>query len=153
MTYSNGDKKVVFEESAINVFKHYIQTGKKFEKGGILLGRCLDENTVVIEKASIPTLFDRSNKYNFQRDKRSAQIFIDYEFLSSQGKTIYLGEWHTHSEDAPIPSSTDIKMIKHQFKKNKINETFLFMVIVGRKKNYVGYYNGKKLIEFYHSTE
>ncbi|MFB9053553.1 Mov34/MPN/PAD-1 family protein [Formosa undariae] len=153
MTYSNDDKNVIFEESCINIFKHYTQTGKKFEKGGILLGRCTDENTVVIEKASIPTLFDRSSRYNFQRDKRSAQIFIDYEFIASQGKTIYIGEWHTHPEDLPTPSTTDVQMIKRQFKKNKINETFLFMVIVGRKKNYVGYYDGKKLIEFHLSTE
>lgn len=153
MTYTNSNKIVVFEESAINVLKHYIQTGKKFEKGGILLGRCLNENTIVIEKASIPTLFDRSSRYNFQRDKRSAQIFIDYEFLASQGKTIYLGEWHTHPEDAPTPSTTDIQMIKLQFKKNKINETFIFIVIIGRKKNYVGYYDGNKITEFHLSTE
>lgn len=145
MTYSDGNIVVVFDEGVLNVFSHFRQTGKKYEKGGILLGQCLEDNKIIIKKASTPTLFDKSQRYNFYRDRRSAQIFIDYEFLNSLGKTIYIGEWHTHPEDYPTPSSTDIKMIKNQFSKNLINEKFLLMIIVGRNDYYVGYFNGKKL--------
>ncbi|WP_298310208.1 Mov34/MPN/PAD-1 family protein [uncultured Aquimarina sp.] len=147
MTYSDGNINLSFNEGVLNVFSHFKQTGNKYEKGGILLGQCLKQNEIVITKATTPTLFDKSKRYGFHRNKKSAQLFINYEFLNSLGTTIYIGEWHTHPEDYPTPSATDIKMIKNQFKKNLINENFLLMVIVGRKDFYVGYFNGKKLTQ------
>ena len=147
MTYSDSNINVIFDEGVLNVFSHFKQIGNEYEKGGILLGQCLENNKIIVTKATTPTLFDKSNRYGFHRDKRSAQLFINYEFLNSLGKTIYIGEWHTHPEDYPTPSVTDLKMIKNQFKKNLINEDFLLMVIVGRKGFYVGYFNGKKLTQ------
>ena len=147
MTFSDGNIVVAVDDGVLNVFRHFRQVGRKLEKGGILLGQCYDNDSIVIKKASTPTKFDKSHRFNFFRDKRSAQLFIDYEFLNSNGKTIYLGEWHTHPEDYPTPSGTDVKMIKNQFNKNSINEDFLIMVIVGRKSFYVCYFDGKRIIQ------
>ncbi|MBO0356202.1 MULTISPECIES: Mov34/MPN/PAD-1 family protein [Flagellimonas] len=153
MTYSDVNINVIFDEGVLNVFSHFKQTGNKHEKGGILLGKRLENNKILVTKATTPTLFDKSYRYSFHRDKKSAQLFINYEFLNSLGKTIYIGEWHTHPEDYPTPSSTDIKMIKNQFKKNLINEDFLLMVIVGRKGFYIGHFNGKKLIQLKQNSQ
>lgn len=153
MTYSDVNINVIFDKGALNVFSHFKQTGNKHEKGGILLGQCLENNKILVTKATTPTLFDKSHRYSFHRDKKSAQLFINYEFLNSLGKTIYIGEWHTHPEDYPAPSSTDIKMIKNQFKKNLINENFLLMAIVGRKGFYIGYFNGKNLIQLEQNSQ
>lgn len=146
MIYKGEDKKVVFSEGVLNVFKSYRQKGKKPEMGGIILGKVIGE-TIYVSKASIPTSYDRSSRYNFNRDKKSAQLFIDYEFLNSKGTIIYIGEWHTHPEENPTPSAPDRRMITSQFKRNKINEDFLLMVIVGLKSTYVAVYDGHKILE------
>lgn len=136
---------IEFSKSVNQVFNDFMQTGNRKEKGGILLGE-ICKNEISIIKASVPTIFDKSTRFSFNRNKKSAQIIVDYEFFNSQGKTIYLGEWHTHPEDYPTPSSTDIKMIRQQFNKNLLNEDFLLLVIVGRKSIYVSIFNGKENI-------
>jgi len=146
MTYLGNEKTVIFDEGVINVFKSSRQTGKKPEMGGILMGRAVGSK-IYVQKASIPTPFDKSSRFSFNRHKKSAQLFIDYEFLNSSGTVIYIGEWHTHPESNPTPSGTDFKMIKNQFKENIINEDFLLMVIVGLRNNFVAHYDGSKISE------
>lgn len=148
MRYLGEDFVVNIDEGVVALFKHYKQTGKKGEQGGILLGY-KEGNQINIKKASIPTSYDRSSRFNFVRDKKSAQLFIDYEYFNTKGKITYIGEWHTHPENTAQPSSIDVSMIKKQFEKNKINEEFLIMIIVGLKNNYLGYYNGKTLVELF----
>lgn len=114
------------------------------ESGGILLGQVTSANVYVM-KASTPNQFDRSSRTSFDRDKHIAQIIIEYEFLNSGSKTIYLGEWHTHPETIPSPSTVDINMIKDQFKKNKLNEPFIILLIQGQSGIYVGKFDGYKL--------
>lgn len=115
------------------------------ESGGILLGQVTSGN-VYLMKASAPNQFDRSSRTTFDRDKHIAQIIIEYEFLNSGNKTIYLGEWHTHPEAIPSPSTVDVSMIKDQFKKNKLNEPFLILLIQGQSGIYVGKFDGSKLV-------
>jgi len=116
------------------------------ESGGILLGQMKDTNIYLL-RASTPNAKDRSHRMGFTRHKEVAQSIIDYEFLNSGKKTIYLGEWHTHPENDPSPSIQDSKMINDQFKKNELNEDFIVSFIVGNVSIYIGvldndtYYN------------
>ena len=142
MIYQHGHIKIVIEKNVENFFLNYRQTKNKNEQGGILLGVVM-MNEIRICKASIPTVFDKSNRFSFERNKKSAQLFIDYEFLNSGGKIIYLGEWHTHPESFPTPSNVDLKMIKTQYVKNNLNENFLIMIIIGTKEKYVSFFDGK----------
>lgn len=144
MKFKHKNTTIIIEQNVVDLFNTFRQTGRKPESGGILLGKVY-ENEIRVKKASIPTVFDSSKRYNFIRHKKSAQLFTNYEFKNSGGTIIYIGEWHTHPETIPTPSSTDIKMISTQFRKNKINETFLLMIIVGLKDVYLGIYDGKDL--------
>lgn len=54
-------------------------------------------------------------------------------FKDSNGKKIYLGEWHTHPEDYPKPSSLDKNSILKQIRGNILNSEIIFMLILGRK--------------------
>lgn len=146
MMYIGKEKTVIFDEGVLNVFKTFRQTGRKSEMGGILLGNIIG-NKIYVRKASTPTPFDKSSRFSFNRHKKSAQLFIDYEFLNSKGTVIYIGEWHTHPESNPTPSGPDVRMIKNQFKENIINEDFLLMVIIGQKSNFVAQYDGTKVSE------
>lgn len=145
MIFKYQNIKIAISQSVLDGLNNFVQTGKKLENGGVLMGSIFD-NRIEILRISVPTPFDKCNRYGFIRDKKSAKLFIDYEFVNSNGKIIYLGEWHTHPEDYPAPSSQDIKMIKEQYKENIFNEKFLLMLILGRKDIYFGLFDGTNLI-------
>lgn len=140
-------EKIIIARTVLNLIERFKQRNKKDnEAGGILLGQVTD-NEVYILKITTPNKFDRASRYSFDCNKDAAQVIINYEFLNSSQKTIYIGEWHTHSENFPSPSGVDKNMINNQYFKNKINEPFLILIIQGIKGLYVAIYDGKKLEE------
>lgn len=145
MTFKYKDIKFIIHQSVLDGLNEFRQTGNKFESGGIILGSIFNDRIEIL-KFSIPTPFDKCNRFGFVRDKKSAKLFIDYEFINSRGKIVYLGEWHTHPEDYPTPSNQDNKMIKEQYKVNIYDANFVLMLILGRKGIYLGAFEGKLLI-------
>ncbi|MBW8360971.1 MAG: Mov34/MPN/PAD-1 family protein [Kaistella sp.] len=107
------------------------------EAGGIILGKIINDQINIL-KLSVPTSLDKGSRTNFERNKVSAQIILDYEFYNSNGQLIYLGEWHTHPEPYPSPSKTDLKMLKRQFESNSLNTDFLLLFIKGTDGLYIG---------------
>ncbi len=137
--------KILICDSVIQILSSHKQEEKdKYEVGGILLGQ-VKGNEIYILRLSTPNKYDNASKYGFVRDKDMAQIIVDYEFINSNKKTIYLGEWHTHPEDFPKPSNVDRKMMKDQFQKNTLNEPYLILAIQGHEELYLGLFNGKRL--------
>lgn len=137
---------IFLSKRVLDDFNNYKQDKiNKNESGGILLGQVF-KNNIYILKNSVPSKYDISKRYSFERDMANAQKIIDLEFEESEGRTIYLGEWHTHPENDPNPSGQDLKMIKDQFRKNKLNEPFIVLIIFGIKSYFVGIYNGSKII-------
>jgi integrative and conjugative element protein (TIGR02256 family) len=134
-------------EEVLSMLDKYKQKKYQNESGGIILGFVHDDNSVYISKISQPNAYDRASRFGFERDKKAAQIIVNSEFYESDGKVIYLGEWHTHPEPNPSPSAIDIQMIKQQYKNNKINEDFLILLIQGTGNLYVALYNGKQIID------
>lgn len=110
------------------------------ESGGIITGLVYNHSVSIVD-CSIPSSFDRQNRFNFIRSKEGAQRFIDEKFLASRGTEIYLGEWHTHPENFPKPSFTDLSSFKKTIKNNLLNSHIFFMVIIGLCAIYVGVYN------------
>ncbi|SNV35354.1 Uncharacterised protein [Chryseobacterium taklimakanense] len=144
MIFEYNNIRISISQTVIDGLNNFKQTGKKLEAGGVLMGSIFHDRIEIL-RISIPTPFDKSNRYGFVRDKRSAKIFIDYEFVNSKGKIIYLGEWHSHPEDYPTPSSQDIKMIREQYNENVFDEKFLLMLILGRKDIYLSIFDGKEI--------
>ena len=146
-TFVRKNIKIHISDTVIEIFEKYKQNNKKDnESGGILIGQIKDDNIYIL-KASIPNKFDKSSRYYFECDKDAAQIIINYEFYNSNHKSIYIGEWHTHPENNPTPSSLDKKTIRKQFKNNKLNEPLLILIIQGLKNIYVSLYDGRKFYE------
>lgn len=138
------DLSISLSKEVISIFKNYVQNDiKKPESGGIITGNVY-ENKIEVLNCSEPSRLDQRSRYNYNRSHKSAQIYINEKFEKSEGKEIYLGEWHTHPEDAPIPSTTDIKSFNKTLNKNRLNSDIHFMIIVGIKTVYIGIYkNGK----------
>jgi len=140
-------KSIIIARSVLNLIERFKQTNKKHnESGGILLGQVTDKDIYIL-KVTTPNKFDKARRYSFDCNKDAAQVIINYEFLNSSQKTIYIGEWHTHPENYPNPSGVDKRMIDNQYFKNKLNEPFLILLIQGIKGVYVAIFDGEKLQE------
>lgn len=114
----------------------YLQIGKHFtEAGGVLLGRFLiDSKDIVIDKITVPMLNDVRNRYGFLRKENMHQNIIDKEWEKSKGTCNYLGEWHTHPENYPTPSSIDINDWKRKLKADTFSSRYLYFIIAGIKE-------------------
>jgi integrative and conjugative element protein (TIGR02256 family) len=135
------DITLTIEANVMYKFLEHIQdTNLKPESGGILIGYYIDEYSFIITDISTPTDNDICSRYSFIRSHKNAQRFIKQKFEKSNGKKIYLGEWHTHPENCPTPSNVDILSYKRQLNTNILNSKITFMVIVGLLNIYVGVY-------------
>ena len=113
-----AEYEVNFIDTVLSIFEKFKQREpKQNEAGGILLGQVKDKK-IFITRVTFPNAFDSSSRTSFKRNRRILQVLIDYEFENSEGKNNYLGEWHTHPEECPYPSATDLTMINDQLKKN-----------------------------------
>lgn len=137
--------KIFIDQEVLEILKRYKQTEITMpESGGILLGQIV-QSSIFVKRISIPNRFDKSGRHYFYRDKHAAQLIVNYEFLNSDRRTIYLGEWHTHPEQHPKPSGTDRNMIKNQLHLGTLNEPFALLLIQGLQSIYLGIQVGENL--------
>ncbi|PEA35570.1 hypothetical protein CON45_29255 [Priestia megaterium] len=137
MIYKFGAKQVVFTKSVTKTLHSYKQIKKEqHESGGILLGKVY-KDLIVVDSISEPSKADKSGRYYFERNVYQAQKIIKKAWSESQGERIYLGEWHTHPEHIPTPSSDDKKLINNMLSESLMEIDFLIMVIVGIESDYV----------------
>lgn len=104
------------------------------EAGGMLLGRRIrDSSDVIVDRITIPCQRDVRRRFLFVRDVASSQRIVEGAWAHSKGTEGYLGEWHTHPEDVPSPSSVDHENWLNVFVNTVIEFSELFFVIVGRR--------------------
>jgi integrative and conjugative element protein (TIGR02256 family) len=129
----NGGR-VVVGDGAIGVFDRHRQLRPRSrEAGGILLGRLvIDSSDVIIDAASEPAPKDMRARFRFFRAAQPAQRAVDAAWAGSGGTRNYLGEWHSHPEDVPTPSGTDLQDWQRIILQTVCEQDFLLFVIVGR---------------------
>ncbi len=124
-----------FEDSALETLASFRQlTSVAPEAGGILLGKKLlfcDE--YVVTEVTTPTPLDKQGRFFFLRNKKSTQDRVTSAWIESGGVTNYLGEWHTHPQKAPQPSSVDIKLIQRVINENTPVFPTVFLLILGNQ--------------------
>jgi [CysO sulfur-carrier protein]-S-L-cysteine hydrolase len=80
------------------------------EFGGFLVGYYADDNKHLhITDTILPQSF-KASKYSFERSTRGIEKKLG-NYFKEIPKKFYVGEWHTHPDNSPIPSSTDISAI------------------------------------------
>lgn len=100
----------------------------------MLLGRLMMVgNRVLVDEVTIPGPNDRRSRFHFWRAERPAQEIIDAAWRRSNGELNYLGEWHTHPEDAPLPSSHDRMDWRRLVTIQSYEQPSLFFIIAGRR--------------------
>lgn len=131
MTFIGGERKLILKPEPLGTIQMLAQKGKRgSEAGGILLGKVYEKH-VFIDAVTTPTKPDKSGFHFFVRSKTKVQDHINRAWIASNGHNIYLGEWHSHPIDHPIPSGQDRKMIHDAFRYTKMEIDFLFLVIAG----------------------
>jgi integrative and conjugative element protein (TIGR02256 family) len=97
------------------------------EAGGQLFGRVADDGWAV-EQATGPRRSDFRTRFNFRPNRSSERREIEELFREGLH---YLGDWHTHPEIAPEPSSTDIESMQEMVVASRHELPGFIMMIVG----------------------
>lgn len=119
--------------SVMQTITSHVQRSRKApEAGGVLLGRLLLERPdVLVDSVTVPSKSDRQTRFSFFRARSPAQRHIDQAWRLSKGDQNYLGEWHTHPEAVPAPSTKDLKNWIRLARIAKFEQESLFFVIAG----------------------
>lgn len=107
-------------------------SGYDFESGGILLGsKEAQSPRFIVKELTLPSSLDTRKRFAFVRSKNSANRAIERAWRASGGTVNYLGEWHTHNEKSPCPSSADQNLIGDLVVDGSIPFGRIFMLIAG----------------------
>ncbi len=81
------------------------------EFGGLLVGRYIDnERIVLIEDILLPKRY-ASSRYFFERGSEGLRQALELYYYA-EPRLIYVGEWHTHPDNPAQPSARDIKSMQ-----------------------------------------
>lgn len=117
------------------------------EAGGQLFAE-IREPPLLVVSATEPKVRDFRARFSFVPHRPTEQREIDEQF--SVGLH-YVGDWHTHPQDTPLPSDRDVNSINEMVRLSTHNLSGFLLVIVGRRPFpgglFVGFSNGRDLVQ------
>lgn len=129
LTFSNDSVSVSITEDVFDLWMGFRQIKKEAdESAGLLIGRLISDNNYLIDGITTPKDTDVNERCYFKLDDKVHETDIKEAFNESNGARSYLGTWHTHPQEDPIPSSIDITDWKGHEKENR-DRTLFFPVI------------------------
>lgn len=132
--FKNKFLAIQFENKTLIELTSFCQNSStSVESGGILMGKRLFDGNILITDISVPQKGDIRKRNYFKKNSKLHQRISDTIWKNSSGNIVYLGEWHTHPENIPTPSSIDLRGWALSVKKQEDNKTYIFL-IVGIKK-------------------
>ena len=133
---NQGRNLIYIHPQVLEVFQRHVQAGPvDLEAGGLLLGYVRGSHLEIVE-ATLPTKFDRRFRTFFERMKNLHEHIAHSRWADSQGLVRYIGEWHTHPQDYPAPSGTDL-IEWRKLSVKRIDKRPILGLIVGRKTLYL----------------
>ena len=133
-TSNNGLFKIDIEPMS-RMLSYQQDHGKKTEAGGVMLGRfILNSKNIIVDRVTVPMIGDKRTRTTFIRNEKAHQRIITSAWEKSEGTCNYLGEWHTHPERYPTPSSQDFKNWKEILTTRIFSSLYLYFIIVGTKE-------------------
>jgi integrative and conjugative element protein (TIGR02256 family) len=100
------------------------------EAGGILIGTYRG-NHIQIVQCTVPMKRDVRSIYRFDRKDRGHQLAAMLAWTKSSGTHTFVGEWHTHPEDYPVPSYIDRSTWRDITCRKDLPTVFIIMGRVG----------------------
>lgn len=137
-SYVNEDGlRIRLPSKIFNEILNKISENYPNECGGIFVGKVDIENQcALIERMKMPNLISSTPVF-FKRLASFLNDWLNDVFISSSGDLYYLGEWHSHPNGFPSPSSTDLKTLQKIAKNNNVRiETPLLLIVSYNSKVY-----------------
>ncbi|MCR9193822.1 MAG: Mov34/MPN/PAD-1 family protein [Hyphomonas sp.] len=139
-------KRLIFDARALETLYSERQLNpSQPESGGQLFG-AFTGDAVHIITVTTPSRDDVRSRFRFSRLQATEQAEIDQAFTAGLH---YLGDWHSHPEFKPTPSSIDVVSAKKLFRTSKSELRNFLMVIVGTSENvadlYIALVNGRRV--------
>jgi integrative and conjugative element protein (TIGR02256 family) len=134
--YRRQDSGTIYFSGAVlsQLQSHRQLKTKSKEAGGVLLGRhLLGTLDIIVDEITQPVRSDRRSWSGFFRSLAHHTRAVT-RWRESGGTCAYLGSWHTHPEDVPNPSSTDLEDWRHALDRDRYEGDSLFFVIVGTER-------------------
>ena len=124
------DGYVYIEPTVKQALNNYRQSKlNALEAGGLLTGYFAEQHLHIVD-VTVPLPKDKRTRTRFYRRDPGHIQQVHKNYKSSNGLLNVLGEWHTHPEKQPSPSSIDIKTwYKIQSKRKTLPTVFLIVGI------------------------
>ena len=129
--WTTPDKRILvnFDDKVLDVFRQHIQRlSSDAEAGGLLLGEVRGGHLNLVD-ATFPTAGDLRSRYSFERRPQGHAEVAQKMWSDSRGTVRYLGEWHSHPQDFPIPSGIDRSEWKRLASERKDKRPFLAVIV------------------------
>lgn len=127
-TIPSGTGSLVLHDGVLRLFDRFRQRRRwQREVGGQLFARFEGPATVIIE-ATAPSRFDLRLRTSFQPQRAAQQREIDNRFRRGLH---FVGDWHSHPELVPTPSSLDVASMKECLHRSRHELKALVLIIVG----------------------
>lgn len=126
-----SDGRILMESEPLKVINQYRQDDHlKPEAGGILLGYRRDKHLHIV-LATVPQIGDQRRRFWFSRSSKFHQQVATQKWGGSLGTMDYLGEWHTHPELSPTPSSLDLSEWRTIYRQRSNSMFFMILGLSG----------------------
>lgn len=137
LIYAQSDddpSRVLIPSAIVDQLNQFEQTGQQdLEAGGLLLGLRRGPHIEIV-RITTPLQEDIRTRTSFRRRDLGHFELADLLWMDSQRTVGYVGEWHTHPEPLPIPSSIDSAEWRRVMRIEKRTTIFL---IVGTRNWFV----------------
>lgn len=127
--------KVRISSMLINKLAKYRQLSPiSLESGGVLIGKHLNSNGVLLIDSFTPPLpTDRQSRHGYYRSRAHNDV-VRKLWKETERESTYVGLWHTHPEDCPNYSPIDKTDWMKALKTSRYEGTKLFFFIIGNTK-------------------
>ena len=146
--FSDQQRKIAIEAQIIIQGCFYRQLSwLSKEAGGILIGReVISTNNLIIDQMTEPMPRDKRNRFRFLRRDNGHIEYFEQLYCENENIYGYVGEWHTHPEFNPTPSSVDISSVINIYHLPNNNLPFIILCIIGLENIYWGYVINDRLM-------
>jgi integrative and conjugative element protein (TIGR02256 family) len=126
---SHSEQRLVFMPPVLETFANFRQIRKEPEGGGLLFAE-FEFPIIRISAVTTPHRTDRRWRMLFLPNRILQRRMIKDLFKKGYH---FVGEWHTHPEPNPTPSSLDLTSMRDAFLKSNHELNCFIMVIVGNR--------------------
>ena len=125
---SSSGQTLTLAVDVIEHFRRHQQSQRNRAEAGGQLFATFSGSSIEVSRATGPRKSDRRSPFGFKPNRGAERREIKKLFRVGLH---YVGDWHTHPQRIPVPSSTDVENITDMFRKSRHSLAGFLMIIVG----------------------